>query len=135
MFARLRESLALMMMGRYGMDTLNRVLFAVSMVLYVANLLLGSVALVFLELVMLWWMIFRFFSRNTYKRSMENRKFMEFFGRVKRWILLQRNKIKYRKTHVYRKCPHCKMVLRLPRQKGEHQVKCPGCASRFHVKV
>lgn len=135
MFARLRENLARMMMGRYGMDTLGRVLFVVSMILYFINLLTGSVTLVLLELVLLGWMFYRFFSRSTNKRSMENRKFLAFFGRVKRWLLLQKNKWKYRKTHVYRKCPHCQMVLRLPRQKGEHEVKCPGCASRFHVKV
>ncbi|MBR4865745.1 MAG: hypothetical protein IKU11_03590 [Clostridia bacterium] len=135
MFARFRDSLARFMMGRYGMDTLNRVLFALSMVLYFINLLAGSVTLVILEMVMLWCMFFRFLSRNTYKRSMENRKFMELFGRVKQWILLQKNKIKYRKTHVYRACPSCKMVLRLPRKAGEHEVKCPRCAARFRVKV
>ena len=135
MFARLRDSLARCMMGRYGMDTLNRVLFAASMVLYFINLLAGSVTLVLLEMVMLWWMFFRFLSRNTNKRSAENYKFMVFFGRVKKWILLQKNKIKYRKTHVYRACPSCKTVLRLPRKKGEHQVKCPGCSSVFRVKV
>ena len=135
MFARFRDAMARFMMGRYGMDALNRILFAASMVLYLINLLVRSVPLVLLELIMIWWMVFRFLSRNTYKRSAENRKFMGFWGSLKRWFLLQKNKFKYRKTHVYRKCPSCKTVLRLPRKKGEHEVKCPSCSSRFHVKV
>ena len=135
MFARFRDAMSRSMMGRYGMDPLNRVLLVAAMALYLINLLVGSVILVLLELVMFWWMFFRFLSRNTYKRSEENRKFMGFWGSIKRWFLLQKNKFKYRKTHIYRKCPNCKTVLRLPRKKGEHEVKCPNCSSRFRVKV
>ena len=35
---------------------------------------------------------------------------------------------------MYKKCIHCKTVLRLPLKKGVHTVKCPNCKKRFEVK-
>ena len=135
MFARFREGLARAMVGRYGMDDLNRALCGLTLLLYIVNLFAHSLVLVLLELGAFWWMFFRVLSRNLWKRREENRKFMKLFGGVKKWFLLQKNKWKYRKTHVNRKCPGCKTVLRLPRRAGEHQVKCPTCGARFEVKV
>lgn len=40
-----------------------------------------------------------------------------------------------RKTNSYVKCPGCKKILRLPKQKGVHTVKCPNCSARFQVKI
>jgi uncharacterized C2H2 Zn-finger protein len=73
------------------------------------------------------WMFSRMFSRNIAARKRENDKFCGFFK-------LRRNKFRDRKTHVYRKCPSCKAVLRLPKAKGKHFVVCPRCKNRFEVK-
>ena len=121
--------------GRYGNDTLGRTLlwiyiglvlvytvislFIPDAFLYVIFLLL-SCALVF-------YMFFRIFSRNIAARRKENEKFCGFFK-------LLRNRIRDRKTHVYRKCPKCRAVLRLPKSKGKHTVVCPRCGERFSVK-
>ena len=69
-------------------------------------------------------------SRNIPKRRAENARFVGFFK-------LRRNKWKDRKTHVYRKCPTCHAILRLPKikgkekGKGKHTVCCPRCANKF----
>ena len=39
------------------------------------------------------------------------------------------------REHVYKKCPHCRAQLRLPRKKGEHDVCCPRCKVTFSVKI
>ena len=124
------------MYGRYGSDTLNKVLLAV----YAAEVVVFTVLSLFvnptplwmslayfaLSMILIFVIFFRMFSRNIQKRRRENDKFCGFFK-------LRRNKFRDRKTHVYKKCPHCKAVLRLPKAKGKHTVICPRCKNRFTV--
>ena len=122
------------MYGRYGADTLNKVLiiiYAVVVVVFtVLSLFIDSVWFSFAYFVasvtLIYITFFRMFSRNIQKRRRENEKFCGFFK-------LRRNKFRDRKTHVYKKCPHCKAVLRLPKAKGKHTVICPRCKNRFNV--
>ena len=123
------------MYGRYGTDTLSMVLLYV----YFAFVLICTVVSIFVR--SLWfslfyyvvatalvvWMFSRMFSKNIVARKRENDKFCGFFK-------LRKNKFRDRKTHVYRKCPACKAVLRLPKAKGKHFVVCPRCKNRFEVK-
>ena len=122
------------MYGRYGTDTLNKVLTGIyigwvllyiilsiwirSTILYLVYLI-TTTALI----IIIFW---RMFSRNIAKRKRENNKFCGFFR-------LRRNKFRDRKTHVYRKCPRCHAVLRLPKARGKHNVICPRCENRFEV--
>ena len=41
---------------------------------------------------------------------------------------------KDRKTHVFKKCPQCKAMIRLPKRKGSHEVICPKCGREFKIK-
>jgi hypothetical protein len=123
------------MYGRYGGDTLNKVLIWV----YAIWIILCSVIALFTDSIwfslfywvstlgMVIWIFSRMFSRNIAARRRENERFCGFFK-------LRKNKIRDRKTHVYRKCKHCKAVLRLPKAKGKHFVVCPRCKARFEVK-
>ena len=130
------------MYGRYGIDKLGNVLLVIYGVIVVSHTVLTLVmGLVKPEFNMLWidlsiyavsavllfFIIFRMFSRNVVKRRKENDKFCGFF-------ILWKNKFRDRKTHVYRKCPSCKAVLRLPKAKGKHSVICPRCKNRFTTK-
>ena len=122
------------MYGRYGTDTLNKTLFITYAVLVVVfmvvslfvNILWLNLVHLTLSIIIVYVMIFRTFSRNIQKRRRENEKFCGFFK-------LRRNKFRDRKTHIYKKCPHCKAVLRLPKAKGKHSVICPRCKNRFSV--
>ena len=129
-----KDKLARFFYGRYGNDTLNKVL----MYVYLSWLITTSVIDIFVNskiftvitsaitLALFILVIYRMMSRNIYKRRRENEKFCGFFK-------LQRNKFRDRKTHIYRKCPSCKAVLRLPKAKGKHSVVCPRCKTRFNV--
>lgn len=123
------------MYGRYGYDTLGKTLLWV----YLGVLIIYSIVSLFVDSALLYviflmlsmfivcYTIYRAMSRNIAKRRAENQKFCGFFKLV-------RNKWKDRKTHVYRKCPECRAVLRLPKAKGKHSVVCPRCKKRFNVK-
>lgn len=132
---KIKNALYRMMYGRYGSDTLNKVLtgvYIVCVVLYSIlslwiNSAIFSLAYILVTVALIFAIFGRMFSRNIEKRRRENQKFCGFFK-------LRRNKFRDRKTHVYYKCPRCKAMLRLPRAKGKHTVICPRCQNRFPVK-
>ena len=123
------------MYGRYGYDTLGKTLLWV----YISLIFVYAVISFFVESALLYvfylisstalvvYIFWRAMSRNIAKRRAENQKFCGFFK-------LRRNKWRDRKTHVYRKCPECRAVIRLPKAKGKHTVVCPRCKKRFDVK-
>ena len=135
---KLKEKLYRFMQGRYGVDTLSKVLLwtytGIALCFYVLSIfnvfktaVLPYVLYYVVTNAMLVWIFYRMFSRNVAARSRENAKFCGFFK-------LRRNKFRDRKTHVYRKCRTCGAVLRLPKAKGKHFVVCPRCNKRFEVK-
>ena len=124
---RFKQWLQRFMMGRYGTDKLNMWILGGGLVLCLVsvfipfplvNLLLtaGSYGLMI-------WAIFRTFSRNTYKRYRENRRFL---------LLLDRFKDR---QHRYFDCPRCKQTTRVPRGKGKIAITCPKCGEKFVRKT
>ncbi len=134
-FMRLKQRLAAFMYGRYGADNLYNFMMVLYLILIVLNIFLRSFILSLLELALIFLVFYRFFSRNIYKRSAENRKYLNIKSKIKGFFSLSKSKARDRKTHIYKKCPSCNSVLRLPRKKGKHTVKCPKCSNRFEVKV
>ena len=115
------------MAGRYGTDKLSLSMLVVSLVLSLAggiiriplvNLLITAVSY-----ILMFWAIFRSLSRNTYKRYQENRKFLQFFDRLKD------------RDHRYYDCPNCRQPVRVPRGKGKIAITCPRCRERFIRKT
>ena len=132
---KLKNKLAQFMYGRYGTDQLYIALIGAYFVLIVANTFISSTVIsIFMSAVLVYTM-FRALSRNVYKRRMENEKFMKIWRPIKAQGSLMIRRVKEIKTHRFRKCPHCKKVLRLPRMKGKHTVKCPCCNKEFELRI
>lgn len=127
------------MYGRYGIDKLYYFYFAIYFILVFIGMLTDS-AIVYAvtniaSTLLLIYMFFRVFSRNISKRYAEGQKFERVWNKVTSFFKLQRNRLRDRKTHVYRRCKHCKAVLRLPKRKGKHSTTCPRCGRIFNVKI
>ncbi len=132
---KLKNKLYRFMYGRNGYDTLNKSLLWI----YIGVLLVYMIVSIFVQSALFYvlylifttalfvYIIFRTMSRNLAKRRLENERFCNFFK-------LRRNKFRDRKTHVYRKCPSCHAMLRLPKKKGKNTVVCPRCKNKFDVK-
>ncbi len=120
--------------GIYGIDDLYLVLSGVLIFLIILNALIKFWGIWLLEIATLVYMIFRAMSHNIPARRRENIAFFGFMKRVGGFFRLTQNRFRDRKTHIYRKCPKCKAVLRLPKAKGKHTVVCPKCSNRFEVK-
>jgi hypothetical protein len=127
------------MYGRYGSDNLNRFLLGVYGVVWFLSFIVDNVWAVFLMQLLSWGLFFcicfRMFSKKIYARQIENQAYLMIKRKVVEYFRYLGNKWKFRKTHVYRKCPSCKSRLKLPKIKGSHNVKCPKCARNFSVKI
>lgn len=115
------------MVGRYGTDKLNMVILSAGLVACLISAFVDSVKLNLLLTAvsygLMFWALYRSFSRNTYKRYQENRKFLQFFDRLKD------------REHRYYDCPKCRQVVRVPRGKGKIAITCPKCKERFVKKT
>jgi len=130
-----RQKLMNFMYGRRGNDGLNLALLILAFLFLGVNLFVHSTVIFIIEYLLLILVIFRGLSKNLYRRGRENEAFMKVWRPILRFFKQTKNRIRDRKTHVYRKCPGCKTVLRLPKIKGEHGVTCPKCSAHFDVKV
>lgn len=131
MFQRFMEKISAgirrFMSGRYGTDKLSMTMLITALVITLLYGLIpnGSVKLILwaLSYLLMFWAIFRSLSRNTYKRYEENRKFLQFFDRLKD------------RQHRYFDCPKCRQQVRVPRGKGKIAITCPRCRERFVRKT
>ncbi len=146
--SKFKQKLAHFFYGRYGSDNFYNFLVAVELTLLIAGGIcnfLGRVVFGFaiasfvlypLAVLIFAYTMFRFFSRNIAKRQKENKRYLRIKYKVLHPIKSRRAGRPYdTMTHVFRNCPKCKSVLRLPREKGKHTVKCPRCSERFTVKI
>ncbi|NBK98373.1 MAG: hypothetical protein EOM50_10195 [Erysipelotrichia bacterium] len=131
---RFKNALYRFMAGRYGNDTLNNCILTLIIVLMLLNMFWwknGIVVVVVWALLML--NIFRSYSRNIYKRRMENTKFLALVKPVtKRFSLAKKQK--QDKEHRYFICPSCSQNVRVPKGKGKIVIKCPKCGNKFERK-
>lgn len=126
------------MYGRYGIDETYYLLLGLWFVFaFLSIIFQGWVRwlLTALQLFLLVYAMFRTMSKNIARRRKENEPLKKIIQKRKAAKLLQKNKKRDKKTHVYCKCKKCGAVLRLPRVKGEHTVVCPKCHERFKMKV
>ena len=116
------------MMGRYGTDKLNTVILGTGVVIALVSVFLAqapglALILTTISYGLMFWAIFRCFSRNTYKRYRENRRFLMILERIKD------------REHKHFDCPKCRQPVRVPRGKGKIAITCPKCREKFIRKT
>ncbi len=123
LWARIKASFARFMQGRYGTDQLNSLILWVGVAFCLVSMLVPvqsiSLLLTTLAYVCMGIAIFRTFSRNTYKRYLENRKYLSWKCRIKD------------RDHKYFDCPRCRQPVRVPKGKGRISITCPKCKEKF----
>ncbi len=129
-----RYRLMRFMSGRYGADALFYVLFVISAILAFINIFVRSAVLQIAVYLIILIAVLRVFSRNNFARQRENQAVMSVINKVRSIYGLRRQR-RADYTHIYKKCPYCKAVLRLPRKKGKHTTVCPRCNKSFTVRV
>lgn len=120
------DGLRRFMAGRYGTDKLNMTVLGVGLALSLVSLFIendiADMVLTILSYGCMFWAIYRSFSRDTYKRYQENRKYLLMIDRIKD------------REHRHFECPRCHQVVRVPKGKGKIAITCPKCKERFIKK-
>ena len=128
-FQKIHQAMRRFMAGRYGTDKLNIAMLSLGLVLCLVSMFLQKFApwvsfgMTLLSYAIMIWCIFRTFSRNTYKRYQENRKYLRFLERIKD------------REHRYYNCPRCRQPVRVPKGKGKISITCPRCKEKFIKKT
>lgn len=121
------------MYGRYGIDNLHKFCLWLYIFIVIVNIFLHSNILMYTEIIIFIIVIYRMFSKNIYRRNLENQMYLK----IKKILLKPFNNIKRnfldRKKYVYKKCHKCKTTLRLPipYKRGINHAICPECKNRI----
>ena len=124
---KMRTGMQRFMMGRYGTDKLNMAILGAGLGVCLISLFFRipmlNMLLTLISYFFMGWAIFRTFSRNTYKRYEENRKYLSMLQRIKD------------RQHRYFDCPRCHQQIRVPKGKGRISITCPKCGEKFIKKT
>ena len=133
---KLRNWLARVMAGRYGMDQLGRFLYGATVVLMLLSLLSGRAGPFWLlGLLCCIWSLWRCMSRNTARRRRENEAYLRLKERLLGGFRGAGSRFRQRKEYRFFRCPSCRTWLRVPRNKGRIQITCRQCGERFVRKT
>lgn len=128
----MREKLTRFMIGRYGQfDFLSKTIMGFGLLALALSLLSGKTAFTLSAFVLIAWLYFRLFSRNIYRRSLENQWLLDKTSGLRHWVNRQTKHFKELKLYHIYKCPNCRQKIRIPRGKGKIQISCPKCRTTF----
>ena len=135
----MREKLQRFMTGRYGNDQLNRLMLVCSMVLMLLAVIFNhtvlSRVLWYIALILLILVYVRMLSKNIYKRSDENNRYMRFRYKASSKLRVAKERWVQRKEYKFFTCPSCHTTLRVPKGKGSINVVCRKCGNSFRGKT
>ena len=131
---KLRYNLQRFMYGRYGVDNFYRFITIIIYILLIIGFISKKISFTLAALLFLIINTMRCFSKNINRRQRENQKYLNIKNTITSFFKLQVRKIK-EKDYTFKKCPHCKQTLRLPKKKGKHTVNCPKCHKDFEIRI
>lgn len=133
----LREKLAKLMYGRYGVDQLGRAMLIFALVLCVLSLFVPrrlSGIIYYISLILIILMYIRMFSKNIQKRYQENNKYLSLKASFLRKFQRKKEIFSQRRFYHFYRCPRCRQRIRIPRGKGRIEIRCPKCSQTFIKK-
>lgn len=131
-FNNLNDKMGSFMVGRNGTDRLGRWALTVAVIFMVINLLVPNIICSVISYALLFYCIYRMFSRNVSARQAEEEKFDAFLSRFKRGSGSASQKTsKPQRTSdpmkVVFTCDKCGQSLSVPKGRGTLKVTCPKC--------
>jgi hypothetical protein len=129
-FRKLNASFARFMYGRNGVDAYNKFLLIIGLFFDLLSFTKAGLYFLFVSDIFFLYAIFRIFSRNLVKRSLENQSYMI----IANWLRhLWKASMSNAKDHEHRYfvCPQCHQIVRVPRGRGKLDITCPTCGKEF----
>lgn len=127
------------MKNRNGLDALTKFCFWIGIILCIVCIIVPEPyrwIVLGVGVLLLIYCIFRIFSTKFYRRQRENEAFLKFvriFTPKKKEPLYTLDPNSWNK--IIARCPKCGQRMRLPKEKGKHNVICPKCKKQFKLKI
>lgn len=131
----MREKLIRFMYGRYGADRLSKHLVIAGMALGMVALFGGGNLFYLLSIIMFIYGYFRVFSKNHAKRYKELYTYETFLTKVKKYPEKWKREARQRKVYRIFKCPGCRQKIRVPKGRGNVEIRCQKCGTVFCKKT
>lgn len=123
-----------MLPSRNGIDELSFFNLIIVIILMICDIFINNLYLSLSIVLMIIILIWRILSKNIKSRRKENNLYLSIINFPKKKIKLYIDIIKNYDNSLYKRCPKCKQLLKLPLKKGTHTVKCTSCSHKFQVK-
>lgn len=131
----MKEKFMRFMYGRYGVDKLSKHLVYGAVIASIVSIFLPIGILYPLSLVMIIWGYFRIFSRNHAKRYQEGMAYERFLAKIKKGPNQLKYEMQQRKGYRIFKCPNCKQRMRIPKGRGNVEIRCRKCSTVFRKRT
>lgn len=118
------------MQGRNGYDRYGRFLLVTGLVIGLCGSVFRILWLTFAGDVILFYEMYRMFSKNIVKRGIENDHYMHMTMMLKHRYMAARKRLHDHANHYY-VCPQCGQIVRIPKGHGRITVTCPNCHREF----
>lgn len=129
----MKEKISRFFWGRYGNDELNRdILFIETGIILITLFSRNRMWIILFDVLMIL-SFYRMLSKNISARYQENMKWIGFKKKIKhQWSAFSKG-LKDR-DHKYFVCPKCTQIIRVPKGKGNIEVRCPNCREKFEKR-
>lgn len=117
-------------------DDLNKFLFILFLILFILSIFIHNFYIDITKVLLLIVFILRLVSKDKSKRYKENQKYLKIKNTILHpFTFIKRKSSDKDKNSVYKKCPKCKTILKLPLPKkiGINHAKCPNCSNRVTI--
>lgn len=126
-FDKLNGRLATALQGSNGPDTLGRWAMGLGLLFALLNIFFYNIVFTALSFMLMFYAVYRLFSRNVPARQAEDEKFRAFIKRPANTLRRTQKKAANHKTTAYLTCSECGQHLSVPKGKGMIRVVCPKC--------
>ena len=111
----------------YGFDKFSAFLLILSIIFYISRWT------AFLGLLLVGFVVYRYFSKDKYKRHLEEMAYEQQIAKIKYKLSELKNKLHKDRHSIIVKCPSCGQRLRLPKGKGKIIARCKICGNEFKI--
>ena len=130
---KIKYNIARFMQGRYGYDQFNNFIILLSLFFAFLNMFIHHDIMVVISYCLLFYAVFRMLSKNIWDRQKEYFAFLDYTKGIRQHGNVFKRNLKD-KEYKYFLCPNCKQMVRVPRGKGNIEIKCPKCQHKFDRK-
>lgn len=118
----------------YGVDLITKHMYYVTLVLLIVNIFVRNAVIKWIALIFIAIIIYRTLSHQIIARSREGNKYRDFVNKMRRRFTIIRRNFKD-KEYKHFICEKCGTQLRVPKKRGQIEVTCPKCKTKFDAKT